>query len=119
MFQTLLFPLDKIQNKKPIKGTTTFGNNMLLPVHRWFRYSAGFSAQWVESEIKNALKDGPIRVFDPFAGSATTLLAAESIGVESRGLEAHPFIYRVARAKLAWRSDPGAYLKRVFRDCCT
>ena len=24
-----------------------FVDNMVLPVHRWFRYSAGFSADWV------------------------------------------------------------------------
>jgi hypothetical protein len=26
--------------------TSNFLNNMRLPVHRWFRYSAGFSAEW-------------------------------------------------------------------------
>lgn len=29
----------------------TFVNNMKLPIHRWFRYSAGFSADWVTQEI--------------------------------------------------------------------
>lgn len=24
----------------------TFTDNMKLPIHRWFRYSAGFSAEW-------------------------------------------------------------------------
>jgi hypothetical protein len=28
--------------------TSNFLNNMRLPVHRWFRYSAGFSAEWVK-----------------------------------------------------------------------
>jgi len=28
-----------------------FGDNMSLPVHRWYRYSAGFSADWVSSLI--------------------------------------------------------------------
>lgn len=28
---------------------------MLLPIHRWFRYSAGFSAQWVEEIIMTYL----------------------------------------------------------------
>jgi hypothetical protein len=27
--------------------TSDFLDNMRLPVHRWFRYSAGFSAEWV------------------------------------------------------------------------
>ena len=29
----------------------TFVDNMKMPVHRWFRYSAGFSAEWVNTEI--------------------------------------------------------------------
>jgi hypothetical protein len=36
-------------------------------------------------------------------------------GVESWGLEAHPFITRIAQAKLAWRSDPEAYRQMINR----
>jgi hypothetical protein len=52
-------------------------------------------------------------VFDPFAGSGTTLLAAEQAGAASIGVEAHPFVTKIAAAKLAWRSDPTAYSKRI------
>jgi hypothetical protein len=97
------------------KASSTFISNMSLPVHRWFRYSAGFSAEWVASVISEAGRSGPVRVFDPFAGSATTLLAAETAGVESWGIDAHPFVARIARAKLAWRSDPVLYQKQVER----
>jgi len=92
--------------------STTFSDNMSLPVHRWFRFSAGFSATWAESVIAESGCQKIVRVLDPFAGSGTTLLAAENVGVESYGLEAHPFLCRIARAKLARRTDPGAY-----RDC--
>jgi hypothetical protein len=91
----------------------TFLGNMIRPVHRWFRYSAGFSAEWAETVIRDAAAIGTVRVFDPFAGSATTLLAAESAGVESYGIEAHPFVYRIARAKLEWRSDAQKYRTTV------
>lgn len=97
-------------------ATSTFTPNMGLPVHRWFRYSAGFSAEWVESVIRTTSK-GSV-VFDPFAGSATTLLAAEAAGVESWGLEAHPFVYRVARAKLRYRSDAQLYLQKIQELKC-
>jgi DNA modification methylase len=86
---------------------------MTLPVHRWFRYSAGFSARWVEDVIGSFRAVEPVRVFDPFAGSATTLLAAQKTGVESWGTEAHPFVYRIARAKLAWNTDPTAYKDKI------
>ncbi|MGE0408351.1 MAG: DNA modification methylase [Amphiplicatus sp.] len=73
-----------------------FTDNMKLPVHRWFRYSAGFSAEWAANEIRAS---GAQRVLDPFAGSGTALLAASECGVCSVGYEAHPFIARVAAAK--------------------
>jgi len=105
MKQMDLFP----EIAEEVTGTSTFGKNMNLPVHRWFRYSAGFSAEWAGSVIAKAASDGHTRVLDPFAGSGTTLLAAESLGVASMGVESHPFVSRVARAKLASRSDPAAY----------
>jgi hypothetical protein len=89
-----------------VANSSTFVANMKLPTHRWFRYSAGFSAQWAESVIAT---ERASRVLDPFAGSGTTLVAAEDVGVESYGVESHPFVARVARAKLARRSDPAAY----------
>ncbi len=96
-------------------SSSTFVNNMSLPVHRWFRYSAGFSAEWTERLIRSVAPDGPVRCFDPFSGSATTLIAAEAAGVESFGIDSHPFVSRVAKAKLAYRSDPDAYYTKARR----
>lgn len=88
-----------------IKGTTSnFVDNMRLPVHRWFRYSAGFSAEWVKSVVA-AHDDSQQRVLDPFVGSGTTCLACDEMGVPSIGLEAHPFVIRVARTKLGYAAD--------------
>ena len=33
---------------KIVGHTSNFLDNMRLPIHRWFRYSAGFSAEWVQ-----------------------------------------------------------------------
>jgi hypothetical protein len=103
--QTQLFD---IGDQTPVRDavSSTFTDNMRLPVHRWFRYSAGFSAEWVQSVVRERMDGSDLRVLDPFAGSGTTLLAAQQLGVESRGLEAHPFVSRIAEAKLCWSSDP-------------
>ena len=116
--QHLLFPRTDLVPRPCGRTSSTFADNAKLPVHRWFHYSAGFSGAWAESIIADAAYNGPTRVFDPFAGSGTTLLAAENIGVESFGLDAHPFICRVARAKLAHRSDPETYRKLIDRIIC-
>jgi hypothetical protein len=112
MTQGLLFPVDEATPAKT-DTSSTFVDNMRLPVHRWFRYSAGFSAQWAEEVIAEAKRSGPVTVLDPFAGAGTTLLAAEQHGVPAFGVEAHPFVARVAKAKLQYRSDPKAYLARA------
>lgn len=107
--QTSLFAGDAPAT--PFAASSTFTPNMSLPVHRWFRYSAGFAASWAESVVRAS--SGRVVAFDPFAGSATTLLAAERTGVESWGIEAHPFVFRVARAKLHYRTDADLYLRKI------
>ena len=91
----------------------TFVDNMSLPVHRWFRYSAGFGGQWARNVISRESSYREVRVFDPFAGSGTALIAAEQCGVESWGIDSHPFVARVAKAKLAYRSSSEEYLRRA------
>ena len=117
--QQTLFPeltTDKSSSKKKLSRSGTFTDNMKLPIHRWFRYSAGFSAEWVAQEILKYSDNGnvEIKVLDPFAGSGTTLLAASSVQTNAVGFEPHPFIYRVAKAKLGWDSDIG-----LLRDLST
>lgn len=112
--QRLLFPLwgdesPKVNHAK----SSTFVDNMKLPVHRWFRFSAGFSAEWVETVLSESDQDGQLVMLDPFAGSATSLIAAECAGVRSYGIESHPLVHRIARAKLAYRSDAGAFSARI------
>ncbi|SOC53736.1 DNA methyltransferase [Ornithinimicrobium cerasi] len=84
-------------------NSTTFVDNMKLPVHRWYRYSAGYSSTWAAELIRHW---GASRVVDPFAGSGTTLLAAQEVGAESLGVEVHPTVARIAQAKLGWQADP-------------
>jgi DNA modification methylase len=90
-------------------STSTFSDNLGLAVHRWFRYSAGFSAPWVREVIEREKKKGRSRILDPFAGSGTVALEAEGCQVESIGVEAHPFVARIAQTKLNWRQSPKAF----------
>jgi hypothetical protein len=112
-----LFEGDQEANKvrpalEVVGHTSNFLDNLRLPVHRWFRYSAGFSAEWVKWLLAER-KGRELRVLDPFVGSGTTCIACDEMGVESYGLEAHPFVHRVARAKLAYTANPERFLAKA------
>ena len=99
-------------NLQVVGHTSNFLNNMRLPIHRWFRYSAGFSAEWVKWLLAER-KGSELRVLDPFVGSGTTCLACDEMDVPSYGLEAHPFVHRVAKAKLSYSADPERFLAKA------
>ncbi len=110
--QLSLFPdMDLPHFSEDTSGT--FADNARLPVHRWFRYSAGFSGAWAADLIARECKKRDLWVFDPFAGSGTTLIAAEQCGAESWGIDSHPFVARVAQGKLAYRSSLGEFMERA------
>ncbi len=90
--------------------TGTFSDNMKLPVHRWFRYSAGFSANWTEEVIKELQ---PKNILDPFLGSGTVCIVADKLAINSYGIEAHPFVYRIAKGKLAWIANLDQFVAAI------
>jgi hypothetical protein len=90
----------------------TFIDNTKLPIYRWFRYSAGFSADWVKAEIISYEEESGQKaiILDPFVGSGTTAFASCSLGNQSYGFDGHPFIARIAQAKNMWHLDEKKYL---------
>ena len=102
------------EDARDLAASTTFVPNQKLPIHRWFRYSAGYSGAWAEAEIRRSpLSDGC--VLDPFAGVGTTLVAAQQVGVRSIGIEAHPLVRRIAQIKLNRQADPAAFQRVAAR----
>lgn len=109
--QLALFP----SNVKPIIEYTdilsrrewgTFKDSLKAPIHRWFTYPAGFSYKAVEYSIKTYGITKGQTIYDPFMGSGTTNVVAKTLGINSYGVEAHPFIFEVAQAKLDWSINP-------------
>jgi DNA modification methylase len=101
--QTALFDIEIKGKGADISEWGTFKDSLRAPVHGWFTYPAGFSYKAVEHSLEQvSLKKGKSIIYDPFMGSGTTNIVAKSMGYNSIGVEAHPFVYRIAKSKMNW-----------------
>ena len=88
-----------------VQAYGSFQDSLRAPIHRWFQYPAGYSHKLVECKIDQYALGGRHWIVDPFVGSGTTSLAAKTSGVNSIGVEAHPFVFWVANTKLHFEQD--------------
>ncbi len=97
-----------------VAGPITFRANEAAPVHRWWPYVQGYSAEFVRSVLD---ADGGARgatVLDPFAGSGTTLVEARRAGAHALGTELLAPAALAARVKTMFELD-GARLESAAR----
>lgn len=93
----------KLENRFPIFNASSFGNQVHFqnasrtPIQRWFPYREGYSAQLVNTFLKELNIDG--NVFDPFSGSGTTLLAARQNNLKSFGIDVNPISILVSKVE--------------------
>jgi DNA modification methylase len=93
---------DRIQH---LKEGGTFKDSRNAPIHRWFYYPTGFSVKLVYEALRSFGIRKNNTVLDPFVGSGTTQICTKSWGINSIGIEAHPFVFQMAKAKLNWDLD--------------
>lgn len=96
-----------------VKEWGTFKDSLKAPVYRWFTYPAGFSYKAVEYSIQSEGLHPGDTVYDPFMGTGTTNLAAKTMGINSYGVEAHPFVYPIAKCKLNWDINPNEVMDHL------
>jgi DNA modification methylase len=106
--------LTLFEEPEQISEWGTFRDSLKAPVHGWFTYPAGFSFKAVEHSIKQEnLVIGESVIYDPFMGSGTTNLVAKSMGFNSIGVEAHPFVYPITKTKMFWEIDRNEVLESI------
>lgn len=92
-----------------LQGLVRFNGNRAMPVHGWYNFKEGFSANllsWLCKAIPCEL-DELEYILDPFCGVGTSLLSAQlgyrgNETLHAYGVEHNPFIRFVAQAKLSW-----------------
>jgi hypothetical protein len=89
-------------------GPVTFASNESLPVHRWWPFVQGFSAHFVRTQLEEHELERGATVYDPFAGSGTTLVEGRRAGFHAQGSELLPPATLAARVKTHFELPPSA-----------
>ncbi|HYB77251.1 MAG TPA: hypothetical protein VEE83_01025 [Thermoplasmata archaeon] len=96
-------------------GPITFRSNESLPVHRWWPYVQGFSAEFVAGVLAESGLPRRATVLDPFAGSGTTLVEVRRAGGRALGTELLAPAVLAARVKTHFELDPHELERRAER----
>jgi hypothetical protein len=101
------------------KNDVTFVKSKETPFQRWYPYIEGYSTDFVKSlidnfEIKNTL------IYEPFAGTGTTLFASDQKGLSTVYSEVNPLLQflihtklKVLKANESQRNKLGNELKNI------
>jgi SAM-dependent methyltransferase len=98
-----LEPIDLPIPAAPGRLGVTFRDSKSLPVHRWYPYVEGFSADYLSQHLLKHSRGAT--VYDPFGGSGTVNLEASKLGIESCFSETNPFMRFVTETKINARFE--------------
>lgn len=96
-------PADKshINGNGKIKAKdVTFAGSKTVPFQRWYPYIEGYSPDFVNSLIEHYGLENSKCVYDPFAGTGTTLFAADAIGIKTIYSEINPLLQYLIQTKI-------------------
>ncbi len=97
------------------RKVVSFQANKDEPIYRWFKYKEGFSANLVKYFLTEYSKK-PGKILDPFAGSGTTLFAAQKLGWESYGIEILPVGVFVMQTRESLNNIDIEELKKITKN---
>ena len=72
------------------RSDLTFKHNANQARHGWLRLTPAYSVKLVDEILAHV--DAPLKVFDPFSGTATTPLSAAYMGHRALSIDINPFL---------------------------
>jgi DNA modification methylase len=76
-----------------------FNKNKTEFVHQWYPFVEGYSKEFI-TNIIDEIDYEPEFALDPFAGSGTTPVELQSMGINCYSFEVSPFMHLLATVKL-------------------
>lgn len=109
----------KLPEIDKVEGVTekdvTFVKSKDIPFQRWYPYIEGYSPDFVKSLIKNyGIAD--TLIYEPFAGTGTTLLAADDCGLSTVYSEVNPLLQFLIQTKLNVLKAKEYQRKKLSKD---
>ena len=93
------------------------------PVYRWVRYKEAYSPRLVRDVLDELLPQpsgrqdcGELLVYDPMAGSGTSLLVAAERGLPALGADLMPYAAFLSSAMIRWREADPARVRQIAED---
>jgi len=109
----------KLPEIDKVNGVTqkdvTFIKSKDIPFQRWYPYIEGYSPDFVKSLIKNYNIINTL-IYEPFAGTGTTLLAADELGLPTVYSEVNPLLQFLIQTKLNVLKAKESQRKKLSKD---
>nr|WP_288330745.1 hypothetical protein [uncultured Prevotella sp.] len=97
--KVLILQFLKNDNSFISSSDVTFRNSKDIPFQRWYPYIEGYSPNFVRTLIQHYVNEKCI-IYEPFAGTGTTLFASDSLGYNTFYSEANPLLRFLIDTKL-------------------
>ena len=85
--------------EKSVSGDVTFRTSKKTPFQRWFTYAEGYSTEFVENIINKYFSNSN-NIYDPFAGTGTTIFACNNLKKNCFYSEVNPVMAFQIQTKL-------------------
>lgn len=94
----------------------TFAGSKAIPFQRWYPYIEGYSPDFVNSLIEHyGLKESEC-IYDPFAGTGTTLFAADTYDIKTIYTEINPLLQFLIETKIKILQSNQASRKKLSQQ---